>query len=311
MKRFSTLFIGLGLLLICGLSKAQQDVMFTQYMMNPMVINPAYTGSYDAVNTTFLYKKQWVKIDGAPSSTTFSAHSPIIDKMGAGIQVSTDNIGITNETNVTGTYSYTLPVNFMGPFESGKLALGLSAGVTLFKNAYSNLNLDDATDIQFSQGDINGTKPQFGFGTYYYTEDLYLGVSVPRLISNTFNGSSDSSAYKQSRHFYIAGGYVLDITKDWKFKPNFLIRSVSGAPVSVDLNANFLFIERLWLGVSFRVKESLDFLAQFNINEQLRVGYAYDLTTGQIGDYTSGSHEFMVNYLFDFNKYNYKSPRYF
>lgn len=290
---------------------AQQDAMYTQYMFNGLALNPAYAGSHGAISSSFLLRKQWAGIEGSPTSQTLSIHSPLPDgKMGAGLMFTNDAVGISKETNVVGNYSYTLPLPFKGILAKGKLALGLSAGVTILNANYNDLALDDETDVQFSQGNLSGTKPNFGGGAYYYTEDLYFGIGIPRILENKFK-SGDLFTFQQSRHYFITGGYVLPITSNFKFKPSFLVKAVSGAPVEIDLNGSILFIERFWVGISYRSFASLDFHAQFDINEQLRIGYAYDAATTDIRRYSKGSHEFILNYTFSYRKYNMLSPRYF
>lgn len=299
----------LGIVLIASVgfaAQAQQDVMFTQYMFNGLALNPAYAGSHNALSATALIRKQWVGIDGAPFSQTLSVHSPFKDeRMGVGFQVVNDKIGISKETNLYGAYSYWIPVG------AGRLSMGLQAGINLFGTDFSQLDLKHDSDIDFSQGNLSELKPNFGAGLYYYTERLYLGLSVPRLVENKFGDDAAGNTFQQARHYFLTGGYVFDLGPNWKFKPNFLIKTVPGAPVELDLNANFLFIEKLWMGVSWRSFDSFDLLAQFFITDQLSLGYAYDITTTKLRGYTSGSHELMLNYVFKFSEDKMLTPRYF
>lgn len=285
---------------------AQQDIMFTQYMFNGMAINPAYAGSHDALSLTALYRKQWVNIEGAPSSLTFSAHSPLPkERWGVGLLLSNDKIGINNVTNIMASGSYYIPVS-----EKGKLALGIQLGINSIRSDFSDLTVDDPNDEYLQVTDVTAMKPNIGAGLYYYTNAAYIGFSAPRLLQNNFENQG-VVARKQQRHYFLTGGHIFTLSPNFKIKPNFMMKVVEGAPIELDLNANVLFIERLWLGLSWRSLDSFDAIIQFHVNEQLSIGYAYDFTTTELGNYTSGSHEIMINYLFKFDKYKVLTPRYF
>lgn len=284
---------------------AQQDVHFTQYMFNGLALNPAYAGSHDALSTTFLFRKQWVGIDGAPSTQTLSAHAPFIsERVGVGLQLVRDQIGVSDETNIYGSYSYWIPVA-----NDTRLSMGLQAGATILNTQFSNLNTVDSQDPDF-ESNIKGAKPNFGTGVYLYSKRYYVGASVPRILQSTFN-SDGTVNYKQQRHYFITGGYVFDAGPHVKLKPNVLVKVVGGAPIEADLNLNALFVDRLWLGVSWRSFDSFDFLAEYLITKQLRIGYAYDLSLTPLRNHNSGSHEIMLNYIFDFRDTKMLTPRYF
>ena len=285
--------------------KAQQDPQYTQYMFNGLALNPAYAGSHDALSLTALYRNQWVDIPGAPTTMTFSAHTPFISqRVGIGLQVVNDKIGINNQTNIMGSYSYWIPVSENG----GRLAFGLQGGVTTFQADNSVLNLENPDEDNFA-GNFSELKPNVGGGLYYYTDRMFVGVSVPQLMETTFGAKG--SDIKKKRHFFTYVGYVVDLNANWKFKPTVLLKSVPGAPLEMDFSANFLFIEKVWIGLGYRSFDSFNFLTQYFITEQLSAGYAYDYTLTTLGNYNSGSHELMVNYLFKFDDKKMLTPRYF
>jgi len=284
--------------------EAQQDPQVTQYMYNMNIVNPAYAGSTEAISLGLLGRTQWVGLDGAPKTVTFSIHSPVGKNIGLGMSVVSDKIGPVNESNLNADFSYTLKTS-----DIGKLALGLKAGVT-----FQDLGLATITtvspDVNFTDN-INNTFPNFGVGAFYYTDKFYAGIAMPNMIkSNHFEkqGGIISKA-TEKMHYFINSGYVFDITENLKFKPSVLLKAVTGSPVSMDLSSNFLINERLELGASYRIDDSFSGLVNFAVNQNLRIGYAYDHTISNLGDYNSGSHEVIVRY--DFHFYKYKSPRFF
>jgi len=304
--------INKGLLLIClaflpVLVNAQQDVMFTQYMFNGLVLNPAYAGSHDALSATVMAREQWTGIEGAPSTQTLALHSPLFNnKIALGLLVVNDNIGVTNETNFYLSYAYRIK------FSRGTLSMGLQTGIGQYRNALSEVFLGGNTnDDAFVGDDIRAALPNFGAGLYYYTDRFYAGISVPHILNNEYDRSNVTRIAKQVRHYFLTAGFVKDINFWLKWKPNLLLKVVDGAPVQFDLNSNFLISDVLWLGASWRSFDSFDVLAEIQINNQLRFGYAYDITTTDLGRVNNGSHEVMLNYIFRFSKEKVITPRYF
>lgn len=309
-KNWVRILLGSGFLLICQLAYAQQEVMFTQYMFNGLALNPAYAGSHEAVSMTFLARDQWSGLDGAPATQTFSIHSPIKNKrIALGLNVIHDKITVFNQTGVNATYAYRIPT------EKGTLSMGLQLGFTSYKADFQDLTLfpPDSDDPAFSQ-DASKIMPNFGAGMYYYTDRFYLGLSVPQMINNSLSEdivNFDSDA-RQERHYFLTSGYVFDLTGSVKFKPNILFKVVGGAPIEMDLNANFLFSEVLWLGLSWRSMADFDALLEVQLTDQLLLGYSYDFATiTDLRRVNSGSHELMVNYRLRYSKKKVVTPRFF
>lgn len=306
MRRISLFISFLALCLVSQISWAQQDAMFTQYMFNGLALNPAYAGSHDAISASLLYRNQWVNVDGAPNTGAFALHSPLgNDKIAIGVQAVRDQIGISKETIANVSAAYRLPLS-----ERAKLSFGLSAGINMLDYNFNDLELGSVNDAFFDpSNNIKDNKANVGAGLYYYTNNTFLGVSVPRLLQNDFGDGVET--FTQKRLLYVHGGHVFNLNPNLKFKPNALIKATSNAPVEVDLNANFLFIDKIWAGVSWRSFESVDLIARLLVTEQLSLGYSYDITTNDLRDNSKGSHEFMLNYLFSFQKKKMLSPRYF
>ena len=307
MKKYTIIHLGLWLIVLLSVTgvQAQQQSMFTQYMFNAMAINPAYAGSHESLSLTALARKQWTGLEGAPSTQTFSAHSPFRrEKVGLGLLVLHDKIGITNQTGVYGSYAYRIQFS-----EKATLSMGLQAGFNHFSSMFSKVS---ATDPAFAGQDVSEWKPNFGFGLYYYTDRFYLGASIPQLNENIFTRNNDYNHLNMVRHYFVMAGYVIDLNESLKLKPNVLIKAVEGAPVEVDLNANLLIKEVLWVGASWRSFDSIDALFQIQLSEKLQLGYSYDfITSSELRSINAGSHELMLNYRFGTRGSKIITPRYF
>ena len=282
---------------------AQQQVMFSQYMFNNLAINPAYAGSQESLSMTALMRYQWVGLEGAPNTQTFSAHTPFEKKrIGVGLLILHDKIGVTDQTGVYGSYAYKIP------FSQGELSLGLQAGFTHYNARFSEVSTSDPT---FQSGDINEIHPNFGVGVFYSTDRFYAGISAPQLVQSKFDKNNQSSNSKIVRHYFIQGGYVFDLSQNLKLKPNALIKMVEGAPVEFDLNANLYFQEFVGLGLSWRSMDAIVMIFQLQITDKLQFGYSYDFGTTAIRQVSLGSHEFYLNYRLSFSKSKIITPRYF
>jgi len=291
-------------LLIGGYAQAQQQVMFSQYMFNGLAINPAYAGSQESISLTALMREQWAGLEGAPSTQTFSAHMPFEKKnIGVGLLVLHDQIGITDQTGVYGSYAYKIKTG-----TEGVLSLGLQAGFTHYSAKYSEIS---TTDITFASGDIAEFHPNFGFGVYYSTPRFYAGFSIPQLVHTRMDKSNDNSESTIVRHYFIHSGYVFDLSRDFKIKPNILIKSVEGAPVEMDLNANVFYRDVVGLGASWRSMDAIAMILQVQITNKLLFGYSYDFGMTDIRRVSSGSHELSLNYRFSIANYKIITPRYF
>ncbi len=284
---------------------SQQQVMFTQYMFNGLAINPAYAGSHEAVSMTALGRQQWVGMEGAPSTQTFSVHAPIKEKkIALGFLFLHDKIGITEQNGLYASYAYRIQFP-----KGGKLALGLQAGATNYAASFSKVSQSDPT---FMGGDVNEFHPNVGFGAYYSTKRFYAGLSLPQMLNTAFDSDNPDSDSKMIRHYFITAGYVLDLNEHLKLKPNLLVKAVEGAPVEFDVNLSLLINEIFWVGGSWRSFDSFDAIFQFNLNNRFQVGYAYDFaTTTELSRVNAGSHEIMLNYRIPTKRNKIITPRYF
>jgi type IX secretion system PorP/SprF family membrane protein len=308
------LYLTLVLLTIFSLEiKAQQDPHYTQYMYNMNVINPAYAGSKENLSGGLLYRQQWVGLEGAPKTATFSVHSPVGKNVGLGLSAISDKIGPVEENNIYADFSYTL--NLGG---DTRLALGLKAGGTfhrigLFSEIGNGYTLQPG-DVSFKENS-NSANLNIGTGAFFYTKKFYVAFSVPNMLTGkyldiTHNGQ-DYVFGSTTQHYFLTGGYVFDLSQNTKFKPSFMLKSAFNTPASLDLSANFLFFEKFEAGATYRLDDSFGAMLNYRVTPNIRLGYAYDHIISELKVTTPASHEFML--LFDLNlpKKVSVSPRFF
>jgi len=295
-----------ALMLMCYTGFAQQDAQYTQYMYNTININPAYAGSRGVMSIFGLHRTQWVGLDGAPTTNAFSLNTPINNSnLGVGFSVVNDRIGPTSDNTISADISYTIPMN-----EEYKLSFGIKASGNIF-----NLDTDKLTPAQANDPNLNNFNndfsPNFGAGVYLHSDKLYLGLSVPNFLQDSKYNDNEVAVFQERMNFYFIGGYVFDVSPTIKFKPAFLTKIVTGAPLQVDASANFLFFDKLMLGGAYRWDAAVSALAGFQITDGLFIGYSYDMETTRLRRFNSGSHEVFLRFEL-FNKVSKMvSPRFF
>lgn len=293
---------------------AQQDPEYTHYMYNMSVVNPAYaTGMPAMLNLGGLYRTQWVGAVGAPKTFTFFGHTAITDKVEIGLSLVSDDIGdgAKKENNVYADFAYVL--NLGG---QNRLSLGLKAGFSSIQTNFNGFVLqsgDTSTDLAFAE-DVNVSKPNIGVGAYFFRNNFYVGLSAPNLLKTKhIEEKSGINAFgSEDIHTFLTAGYVFQINEKVKLKPAFMTKYVTGAPLSIDITANVLYNNKFEFGAAYRIDDAVSALVNINVTPSLRVGYAYDYTLSNLGQFNSGTHEIML--LFDLDllgKGFDKSPRFF
>ena len=305
-------------LVFSGTTHAQQDAQYTQYMFNTMSVNPAYAGSRGQLSIAGLYRSQWVGLEGSPKSFTFNLHSPIRNSnIGYGLSIVNDKIGegTVQETYIDGLISYTVDVSLQG-----KLSFGLKLGGNLLNLDFEQLRQRDGFEEAVATDNIeNRFSPNLGLGVYYHTDKFYAGLSAPNLLETEHFDNSNSDANeidflaKDRVNFYFITGYVFDLNDNLKLKPALLTKVVGGAPLQVDVSANFLFAEKFSFGAAYRWDAAVSALAGFQLTDQIMLGLAYDRETTDFGaqQFSSGSFEVFLRWelLRSFEKL--VSPRFF
>ena len=344
-------------LMLCfaATANAQQEPQYTNYLFNTLAYNPAYAGSKGYLSVRALHRDQWYDwggvsgpsgYDGRPVTQTFTAHTGLGDRIGVGISFINDRIGAKGSTGLDLSYAYRVD------FGQGIIALGLQGGIINWRADWDELDFKDPQQIDnsFNEGNPNLWIPNFGAGIYYYNENFYAGISVPRLTGIRLRDNVDESVIRRwaqiYQHFYLTLGGTIPLKGDnIIFKPSLLIKSVGlfadflrqgdsfrtvGAPTSFDVNASFLLHQKLWLGASFRSAfeafrrkqnditntnvsshASADVLLGYQMAQGLRIGVAYDFPLSAINNYSTGSIEVMLGWDFVRKIDKIVTPRYF
>lgn len=296
----------LVLVFFANKSEAQQDPMYTQYNFNMQTVNPAYAGTWGRLGVMALGRYQWVGMEGYPHTYTFSMQAPTrFEKVGLGLNVIADKVGKEKRLTFSGDYSYMLHFS-----KNIQLRLGLKGGLTCYSNPLTDYDgYPEAGDEVYNADIENKYIPNFGIGAFLYSDDFYVGFSVPKILQNDLtDGGVNYSSYSEMRHFFFSAGYVFELGQNLDFKPTMFTKVVKGSPVQVDLSANFLISNTVWLGAMCRISESYGFVAQFVIGEHSRLGYAIDFSPGKLKKVQDGTHELMISYEFGSRK-KWDSPR--
>lgn len=282
--------------------QAQQEPIYSQYMFNGMIINPAYPSMDESSSLTAVGRNQWVGVEGAPKTATASFYTPLkASNTSIGVSLMNEKITVNSQTAVNFNISQRVKLN-----EKLYLALGLKGGMSQFRE--DNLSLT-TTDPAFAHNQ-SYWKTDIGFGFMLFTDRFFVGISSPTFKSFDL-GNSVNKVVVQS-HYYIQSGYLFTLNEDVKLKPNVLLRMVKGTGFQYDLNANVLLKNLVWLGASWRSEKTITGLIQVQATKNLQIGYSYDspMQSNLKGAQTV-SHELMVNYRFSWSKWKVVAPRYF
>lgn len=282
--------------------------MYTQYMNNLLTIQPAYAGISGALNITGISRAQWIGFEGAPNTNTLTISGPLRRfNVGLGLSIVNDKWGPVRQNGVYVDYSYHVKVT-----DEQFLSFGIKGGFNLFQAYLTDLRIWDSPDMVFMY-DVNVKfLPNVGVGFLWHSDRFFLGASAPKILKNRMQSEGGETVYREVLHFYGMGGYVFFLNDILKFKPTLLYRWAERTPSFVDFSGSFLLYDRVWIGGTYRFKNSYGFIFQFNVNNQLKFGYSYDQTTFHPTQVNSGTHEFMISYDFVYSKRGRQvAPRYF
>lgn len=302
----------LVIILLLGLSASlkiysQYFPVYSQYMMNGLTINPAYAGSRDVFSLTAMSRHQWVGFEGAPTIYSLGVHMPLRnEKVALGLIVNNESVGIENSTGLYGNYAYRVRLG------NGKLAFGLKAGFDFAREQLDKITLHDPnSDMAFETAKESLFLPNFGFGMYFSNFNYFVGLSVPSFLNYDSNGKIAKPGLN-SYNLLLTGGYLLRVSDIFKIKPSTLLKYKCQAPMQYDINLNFIFFKNdlLWVGASYRNKESIVGLIEIQVSRKFRLGYSYDYSIGPLKGYNNGSHEIMIRYEWR-DKIDTLNPLYF
>lgn len=282
------------LVLYTAHTSGQQRPGISQYMFNGLLINPAYAGIYHEVNASLMHRQQWINIDGAPQTTLFTFHTDFQNtKSGAGLMSYVDQAGVHRDIGLFASYSY--KIEFPG---KRKLSMGLQLGFNQLRSDFSQLTVRDLQDPFY--GVVHQSfKPNVGVGVFYYSENFYVGASVPYILTPPLINSGDVvSVGTLPRNYFVTAGKVISFGQRLKLKPSVLVRFKEGQAFGLDLNGNLYIDNVIAFGASLRSEGTIIGLFEVKLNENLRFGYAFDYTAGRLDRFTDGTHELMINYRF-------------
>ena len=289
-------------ILVClaALTKAQQLPMYSQYLTNDFVLNPAIAGSRPYFPIQINSRNQWSGLGiTAPKTNTLSYHMPVAyDAIGIGAIVMQDETGPYSQIGVTLSFAYHIQLD---KDDVTRLSLGLSCLMT-----QHTLNQDELIfhnpDPEF-QGSYSKMVPDASFGAYLYSKNFSLSASAHQLFESTFKESvqdifGDNS---QVRHYFAYTSYRIDIYSNLAIEPSLLVKSTEVSPTQFDLNARVIIENNYWAGLSLRSTESLIVLAGLNMGS-LFLSYSYDYGISSLSSLASGSHEISLGFNINDNR---------
>jgi len=277
------------------LTFAQEEPHFSLYKYNMHVINPAYAGSTEFTNISLNVRKQWLGLDGAPTTNSFYVDSPFSDRAGVGLSIVNDQYSIIKETQFYADFSYKLDFGF-----DNALYLGIKAGGSILNIDYESLSLSN--DPLFANN-LTKFNPNIGIGAYYKTENFWAQLAVPRILTSTWVESDANTPVvgKSTRHYYIGGGTKYFVGSYMTANTAVMAKMAKGVPTSIDISGSLIYDEKFEAGLSYRFKESLGAMVSVKPSDWLFIAYAYEYTTTPIKAFTNGTHEIMVRFSFERN----------
>tara|TARA_Y100000385_G_scaffold67484_1_gene67263 strand:+ start:4331 stop:5230 length:900 start_codon:yes stop_codon:yes gene_type:complete len=284
------------LLISLFIVNGQQIPIYSQFFMNKYVNNSSFAGVNKKFSVSSNHRYQWVGITDAPRTYTLSVNGPTKNlKNGVGAYLYTDHVGPTIRTGFQASYAYHLKIN-----EKIKLSMSLSGGVLEWKIDGHKLNLSDQNDPALVDNIMRTLVPDAKFGFILYADNWHFGGAAPNLLQNKieFGNSSNTNLNKLEDHYFIHGGYDLFVNESLKIDPYCLIRYVSPAPLQAEFGAKIEFKNTVWAGVTYRTGDAASLLIGYTYKNNLSFGYSYDLTTSNLSNYSTGTHEILFRVLF-------------
>jgi len=292
-------------LLLSDMGFAQQDPQFTQFQFNQLVFNPAFAGTVDNLKFTLFNRNQWMGsgFENAPVTQTFSANTPLKEgKMGAGIHILNDKVGLERSFSLLGSYAYHLDL------KSGKLGMGIQLGFKQYRVNQGDIKAYDKQDPIINQGISAPLLPELGIGFLYRHKDdkFYAGLSSMHLTQSKIKYSPELANSKLLRHFYLTGGYNYRFHTDYVAKPALILNYVAKAPVQLQINGSVEYKDLVWLGLGYRTGAAMTFNIGVNADkisekfkEKIQVGYSFDyVMVSKVPRFrNSGSHEIFITYM--------------
>lgn len=317
--------------------KAQQRPQYTQYIFNSYLLNPALSGIENYTDVKTGYRSQWTGLEGAPVTGYISVNMPLGNKFiqgdvsafpasgglnpssrlytqqyqaaephhGVGLTVVTDKAGAISQTNLDATYAYHL-----GLSSNLNLAVGVSAGFSHNVLNFSQLSAESAIDPALINVDNNQWKPDLGIGIWAYSSNYFVGISSQQILPQNLFVVNKFNVYQNKTvpHYFLTGGFKVFLSEDVTLMPSVMLKYIRPVPLTYDVNMKVSFADKLWLGGSYRHRDSGAGLVGFNLSSFVNVGYSYDFTTSALNTVSNGTHEIVIGILLN-NRYNVSSAQ--
>jgi len=300
-----TLFVSLMTFFVSIILVGQKEPQYTQYMYNIGSFNPAYVGTVETPEIAGLYRAQWIDIPGAPRTFRFGVNIPLAnEKTGLGFNVVSDQLGPSTQTYVDVAYSYQVNVS-----DNTKLSFGLDVGGSFLNVDFTKGDFEIENEPLLNTQTTNKFYPTIGAGTFLYSDDWYLGLSIPNFLTNGIYGDEIAVLVEDKIQFNFIGGYVFELSSGLKFKPAFMVNYLQGAPMNLNLSTNFLINDAVTLGASYRIDNAISGLAGFQVSSGMFVGYSYDYNTNGLGEFNNGSHEIILKFYLGKDRNRSRQPK--
>jgi type IX secretion system PorP/SprF family membrane protein len=295
MKRLVLILITLAWI---GSIYGQQSPLYTQYIQNPFVINPAVAGTLNFFQIKWIQRMQWIGFNDAPITSSISIFGPVSSKnkdMGYGGTFYSDITGPTSRLGARGSYAYNIKIN-----ETKRISFGAALGIMQYRFDGTKIGLvadpsapQAVTSIPLLDGLI---------GAYLYDSNLQVGLSADNLFNNSINldNSGNSKALsKLNSHIYLMGSYKWILNRRWNVETASGVRFVGPSVVQFDMCARAEYQRMLSFGVAYRLQDAVSLFGGYYFNKHIYLGYSLDISTSQIFHYSFGTHEFLIGYRFN------------
>lgn len=326
-KRFLKLILLLFALPL--ISFGQEEIQYSQYMFNGLIVNPAYAGYKENINISLLHRSQWVGIKGAPNTQSLIIDGAFGENktVGLGLSLVNDKAGIQRQTSAMFNYSYRMPIS-----GTSRLNFGIGAGVVQFLLRGDQAFIASPDDPSFTGGSQTYFSPDARIGVFFENERFYAGLSANNLLTRALNKNNKKANFVAlpETHLFLTAGGIMDVNNGIKFKPSLMLRDNPQGMGNIDFNASFLINDTFWIGGSYRMgvdmwkktnninkifqQNSLVGLVEVYLAKGIRIGYAFDYSLSNLSTYSNGSHEFSLGFIIN-SKNRYENalttPRYF
>jgi type IX secretion system PorP/SprF family membrane protein len=298
MRKCKIFLFAVLFLYTAGLKDApgQQLPLYTQFMFNSYVFNPAVAGTNNYFQARLNSRFQWAGMADAPRTTSLSVYGPHATKdMGFGGYVYNDVTGPTSRSGLYGTYAYNMLVNNMM-----RLSMGLSAGMIQNRVDGTRISLLDPSDPALMNAVSSDLSPDATVGLYLYSSLFHVGIAAHQLFGNSIDlFDDDTGLNKLKTHFYLTGSYRHLINHDFSVEPAVIIRGTQPLPVQAEFSLKAYYQNFIWLGCTLRTQDALSFLVGYTHQNRFHFGYSYDMSFSPIRHYNSGSHEIFLGMRFN------------